>query len=43
VIAVAFSWVILFDPFSGSVNALLIQMGVTSDQRSISSGSGRSR
>jgi len=29
VIAVAFSWVILFDPFSGSVNALLIQMGVT--------------
>jgi multiple sugar transport system permease protein len=31
VIAVAFSWVILFDPFSGSVNALLIQMGVTSD------------
>jgi ABC-type sugar transport system permease subunit len=33
VIAVAFSWVILFDPFSGSVNALLIQMGVTeSDQ-----------
>ena len=30
VIAVAFSWVILFDPFSGSVNALLIQMGVTS-------------
>jgi len=31
VIAVAFSWVILFDPFSGSVNALLIQMGVTDD------------
>jgi multiple sugar transport system permease protein len=31
VIAVAFSWVILFDPFSGSVNALLIQMGVTSE------------
>jgi len=29
VIAVAFSWVILFDPFSGSVNALLIQMGVS--------------
>ena len=29
VIAVAFSWVILFDPFSGSVNALLVQMGVT--------------
>ena len=29
VIAVAFAWVILFDPFSGSANALLIQMGVT--------------
>ncbi|WP_224813979.1 sugar ABC transporter permease [Hasllibacter sp. MH4015] len=29
VIAVAYSWVILFDPFSGSINALLIQMGVT--------------
>ncbi len=29
VIAVAFSWIILFDPFSGSINALLIQMGVT--------------
>ncbi len=29
VIAVAFSWTILFDPFSGSVNALLVQMGVT--------------
>ncbi|MEO1453133.1 MAG: sugar ABC transporter permease [Pseudomonadota bacterium] len=29
VIAVAFTWVNLFDPFSGSVNALLIQMGVT--------------
>jgi len=28
IIAVAFTWVILFDPFSGSVNALLIQMGV---------------
>ncbi|KMW56827.1 Inner membrane ABC transporter permease protein YcjO [Candidatus Rhodobacter oscarellae] len=28
VIAVAFSWVTLFDPFSGSVNALLVQMGV---------------
>ncbi|WP_171102223.1 sugar ABC transporter permease [Ruegeria sp. HKCCD7255] len=26
VIAVAFSWVTLFDPFSGSVNALLVQM-----------------
>jgi len=30
VIAVAFTWVILFDPFSGSANALLIQMGITS-------------
>jgi multiple sugar transport system permease protein len=30
VIAVAFAWLILFDPFSGSANALLIQMGVTS-------------
>ncbi len=29
IIAVAFTWVALFDPFSGSVNALLIQMGVT--------------
>lgn len=29
VIAVAFSWLILFDPFSGSANALLMQMGVT--------------
>ncbi|MDW4497234.1 sugar ABC transporter permease [Sulfitobacter sp. D35] len=29
VIAVAFTWVILFDPFSGSANALLIQMGVS--------------
>ncbi|MEJ6391409.1 carbohydrate ABC transporter permease [Gymnodinialimonas ulvae] len=28
VIAVAFSWVILFDPTSGSINALLVQMGV---------------
>ena len=28
VIAVAFTWVILFDPFSGSANALLIRMGV---------------
>jgi len=27
VIAVAFSWLILFDPFSGSANALLVQMG----------------
>lgn len=31
IIAVAFSWLILFDPFSGSANALLIQMGVTSE------------
>ncbi len=29
VIAVAFTWIALFDPFSGSINALLIQMGVT--------------
>ena len=28
VIAVAFAWIILFDPFSGSANALLVQMGV---------------
>ena len=28
VIAVAFAWVILFDPFSGSINALLVQMEV---------------
>lgn len=28
VIAVAFTWVTLFDPFSGSANALLIQMGM---------------
>ncbi len=28
IIAVAFTWVTLFDPFSGSVNALLVQMGV---------------
>ncbi|MCO6384345.1 carbohydrate ABC transporter permease [Oceanicola sp. 502str15] len=31
VIAVAFTWVTLFDPFSGSANALLIQMGVTEE------------
>lgn len=31
VIAVAFAWLILFDPFSGSANALLIQMGVTDE------------
>lgn len=29
VIAVAFTWITLFDPFSGSANALLIQMGVS--------------
>ena len=29
VIAVAFSWVILFDPFSGSVNAMLLELGVS--------------
>ena len=28
VIAVAFTWVTLFDPFSGSANALLVQMGM---------------
>ena len=31
IIAVAFAWIILFDPFSGSANALLVQMGVTED------------
>ncbi|MBM2576296.1 sugar ABC transporter permease [Jannaschia sp. Os4] len=31
VIAVAFAWIILFDPFSGSANALLIRMGVTTE------------
>ena len=31
VIAVAFTWVLLLDPFSGSVNALLVQMEVTSE------------
>lgn len=31
VIAVAFTWVTLFDPFSGSANALLVQMGVSSE------------
>jgi len=31
VIAVAFTWVTLFDPFSGSANALLIQMGAISN------------
>lgn len=29
VIAAAFTWVTLFDPFSGSANALLIQLGFT--------------
>ena len=28
VIAVAFSWVVLFDPFSGAINAMLMQMNV---------------
>ena len=31
IIAVAFTWIILFDPFSGSANALLVQMGMTSE------------
>ncbi|MEY1554466.1 carbohydrate ABC transporter permease [Yoonia sp. R2331] len=31
VIAVAFAWILLFDPFSGSANALLVQMGVTTE------------
>jgi len=31
IIAVAFTWVTLFDPFSGSFNALLLQMGVSSE------------
>lgn len=31
IIAVAFAWLILFDPFSGSANALLVQMGVTDE------------
>ncbi len=31
VIAVAFTWVTLFDPFSGSANALLQQMGVANE------------
>jgi len=29
VIAVAFTWVFLLDPFSGTINALLVQFGVT--------------
>ena len=28
VIAVAFSWVVLFDPFSGAVNAMLMQLNI---------------
>ena len=32
VIAVAFSWVVLFDPFSGVVNTLLLQVGFTGAQ-----------
>ena len=31
VIAMAFTWLVLFDPYSGAVNALLIQMGVVSE------------
>lgn len=31
VIAVAFTWVILLDPFSGSINTLLVRMGVTAE------------
>jgi len=31
VIAVAFTWVNLLDPFSGSINALIIQMGITDE------------
>jgi len=31
VIAVAFTWVVLFDPFSGTLNALLTKMGVVTD------------
>ena len=31
VIAVAFTWVTLFDPFSGAANALLIQMGALNE------------
>ncbi len=29
VVAVAFAWLILLDPFTGSVNAMLVSMGVT--------------
>ncbi len=31
IIAVAFTWVTLFDPFSGSFNTLLVQMGVADE------------
>lgn len=31
VIAVAFSWLVLFDPFSGTLNQFLISMGITSE------------
>lgn len=31
VIAVAFTWVILLDPFSGSINTLMVRMGVTTE------------
>ncbi|WP_246270237.1 carbohydrate ABC transporter permease [Hongsoonwoonella zoysiae] len=31
VIAVAFTWVVLFDPFSGMLNALLTRMGVVAE------------
>ncbi len=31
VIAVAFTWVVLFDPFSGTLNALLTKMGAASE------------
>lgn len=31
VIAVAFTWITLFDPFSGSVNALIVQMGISAE------------
>jgi len=28
---VAFTWITLFDPFSGSVNALIVQMGLSAE------------
>lgn len=31
VIAVAFTWIILLDPFSGSINTLMVRMGVTTE------------